>query len=220
MTTRFSLLLSLAVATATATNGAVVRYEAFGEFIASDFPMEVTVGDRFFCMFSYDESIQDVSSTNNTASFSNALLTFALSLEAASGGSYGGGVAAAANPLSIVTAGNVHWVYMFLTSGFGVIAGEDVSATFYLLDYTHSTSMDTSGTGRSLADVIGGPLNLANFQNSRVTFSAGKSTATASITRLTVVPAPDSTVLVLLGSLMLTRRRRPIQEIQSPTSRA
>jgi hypothetical protein len=192
---------------------ALIHYEASGVFTSSDFPTSVAVGDHFICTLTYDDSTIDSSSDTNSGFFLGAVHAYSFSLDQGAVGVYGGGSIQFPHSLRISTAGNLHSVYVFSNANFGTIDGENVGAQFYLIDYTHSTSMDVSGTGRSLSNSIGGTLDLNQFPDSRMTISAGKSSATATFTSLRVVPEPSCLFLCSASLALLLQRKRIRQPI-------
>jgi hypothetical protein len=54
---RISPGLCLAVCCFVASHAAIIRYEATGTFVRSDFPGDVVVGDRFSVTFAYDATV-------------------------------------------------------------------------------------------------------------------------------------------------------------------
>jgi hypothetical protein len=207
--------ISMFVALSDAACAALIHYEASGVFTTSDFPTSVAVGDHFICTLTYDDSTIDSSSDTNSGFFLNAVREYSFSLDQGAVGVYGGGSIQFPHSLRISTAGNLHSVYVFSNSNFGTIEGENVGVQFYLIDTTHSTSMDVSGTGRSLSNSIGGTLDLNQFPDSRMTISAGKSSATATFTSLRVIPEPSCVFLCSASIVLFLRRKRKRQPIKS-----
>jgi len=193
----------LAVALPFVSDAAIIEYEATGTFTNSDFSSAVGIGDSFTCRLRYDDSVTDSDARINTARFNDALIAFQFTLNPGALGSYSGGSLGSQSSITAVNAGNADWIYIFSNQGFGSIAGNRVVLQFYLLDYSHSSSINDLGSGQTLGSVLGGTIDLNEFLDSHLTLSAGKSSAIATISSLSVVPEPSSVSLCLLGMIII-----------------
>jgi len=173
---------------------AIIEYEATGTFTNSAFPSAVAVGDAFVCRLAYNDAFVDSDSSTNRAFFNNALTLLDFKLGPNPAGNYAGGSLISPSSISVVKASNVHWIYIYLNEGFGTINGSVLGLQFYLLDYSHSSSINDVGSGQTLGSVLGGEIDLGEFRNSRLTLSAGKSNATATIASLNAVEPPKLAV--------------------------
>jgi hypothetical protein len=167
--------------------GAIIEYEATGTFTNSAFASQVAVGDSFVCRLAYNDGIVDTDSRTDTAKFNNALRLLEFRLGPNASGSYAGGSLVSPSGIEVVKAANVHWFYAPLAQGLGTIGGNAVSLQFYLLDYSHSSPITDLGSGQTLGSVLGGVIDLGDFQDSQLTLSAGKSSAVATIDTLNIV---------------------------------
>jgi hypothetical protein len=205
----------LAATLSCACDAAIVYYEATGTFVSSDFSSVVALGDRFTIRLALDDSVADIDPRTSTAWFYDAMKSFQFSLSPGASGSYSGGSADSPALVEAVTAANVDWIYSLVHGDFGSIAGEDVHLTFYLLDYSHSSSISDLGQGQTLASVLGGTIDLDEFRDSELRMTAGKSLARATISELRVVPEPGAislglaaTVIAAMGSRSRSRSQR------------
>ena len=180
------------------SHGAVVAYQATGVFTRSDFTNDIAVGDHFLADFAYNDDVTDIDSRTLAGSFPGAVVFFDFRLDSSSStGSYSGGSGTSFAPVATFdgigtgpTSIPDRFYVSVLGGTFGNLGGHGFGGILFVLDdYTHTSSINDTGGGQTLASLLGGSLNLSKFTNTTLSISTTNKTGSAEgyIGSLTIV---------------------------------